>query len=126
MAAVEFKSSAKQAAASNDLALLYLANDLIQRSKIKKQSDFHSKFKPHLPHVFSRLVSEGITAINQQSISKIIDVWANRDVYPKEVLEGLQATLTKKVAAASQEEVVVDDRVLLSDFKATPARGQQV
>ena len=57
----QIKKSAKP------LALVYLANDLIQRSKIKNQTDFCEKFQPLLPDVFELLMGR-VSAIDEKAI----------------------------------------------------------
>jgi regulator of Ty1 transposition protein 103 len=71
------------------LPLIYLANDLIQRSKIKGTTDFWLLFKPTLSPVLSKLMMR-TTAIESQAILKVIEVWQNRQVYEEDFLQGLK------------------------------------
>ena len=88
--------------------MVYLANDLIQRSKISGHTGFHAKFQPILPSVFDRLMTK-INAIDESSIKKVIDVWRNRKVYPKEFLDSL------KTISVSDEPHPVEP-IKLKDF----------
>ena len=71
------------------LPLVYLANDLIQRSKIKGTTEFWTLFKPALAPVFQKLLLKA-TAIDSQGIIKVIEVWKNRQVYDADFLVTLQ------------------------------------
>lgn len=74
------------------LALVYLANDLIQRSKIKGNTNFWQIFKPELTQTLERLMLK-VNAIDSQAILKVVDVWKNRQVYDDEFLSTLKTKI---------------------------------
>lgn len=89
---------------SRKVAFVYLANDLIQKSKHKQKKgqtvtlDYCKAFEPHLQEVltvlFEILGTENVEI--QTAILKVIQVWQTRSVYPEAMLAELQQTLMDK------------------------------
>ena len=79
------------------MSYIYLANDLIQRSKIKNQKpEFWSIFQPHLEEALTALLDVKSCKLDSQQkldILKVIDVWKQRNVYPNEFVDPLYQKL---------------------------------
>ena len=77
--------------AEKQISFMYLANDLIQRSKIKKiEPEFWKFFQDHLEEVLLRLFNPLETKLDSQQkfdLMKVIDVWRQRTVYPKDFVD---------------------------------------
>ena len=82
------------------VSYLYLANDLIQRSKIKNQKpEFWTYFKDHLYEALTTLFDPKTCKLDSQQkldILKVIDVWRSRSVYPAEVADPLYDKLVEQ------------------------------
>lgn len=74
------------------MALFYLANDVIQTCKRKNARIFQETFR--------RLLTEAIPHVRVDSLKKnverVIDVWAERNVYDKDFVAKLKQSLMKK------------------------------
>ena len=79
------------------MSYIYLANDLIQRSKIKNQKpEFWSIFQPYLEEALTALLDVKSCKLDSQQkldILKVIDVWKQRNVYPNEFVDPLYQKL---------------------------------
>ena len=79
------------------VSYLYLANDLIQRSKIKNQKpEFWTFFQQHLQEALTALFNPKTCKLDSQQkldILKVIDVWRQREVYSAEFADPLYEKL---------------------------------
>ena len=96
------------------LALVYLANDLIQKSKIKKTADFNDWFYGVIAEVLVQL-KDRVSDHELKAMIKVVDVWLNRKIYEKDWLESLKHKLT-----AFAVEVPDGDIIKLADFGPKP------
>jgi regulator of Ty1 transposition protein 103 len=81
---------------TNKLPYIYLANDIIQNSAFKKMA-FQEIFFKHLLEVFP-LLYHVVTDKVKKEIHKLIDIWAERNVYGSEKLNSLRNLLTPKIS----------------------------
>ena len=103
------------------MALVYLLNDLVQRSKIKKMAGFHSVFEPHLSGVFQKLSTKALTAIDLQATLKVLDVWKHRELYPPSALAEWRQVLQQP-----SEALESSDAITLRDFKQFKIPGTKL
>jgi hypothetical protein len=75
------------------LALFYLANDVIQNCKRKNARIFQDTFRQHLLAAIEFVKTDS----NKKSIERVIDVWAERNVYEKEFVNKLKDALNSKL-----------------------------
>uniref|UniRef100_A0A3B3DBS8 Regulation of nuclear pre-mRNA domain containing 2b n=1 Tax=Oryzias melastigma TaxID=30732 RepID=A0A3B3DBS8_ORYME len=73
------------------LNLFYLANDVIQNCKRKNAAVFRSAFSDVLPN--AALLIDGKV---RKSVERIFTIWAERNVYPEEVIAQFKTCLNKK------------------------------
>ena len=82
------------------VSYIYLANDLIQRSKIKNQKpEFWTFFQEHLYEALTTLFSPKSCKLDTQQkidILKVVDVWRQREVYPVEFAESIYNKLVEQ------------------------------
>jgi hypothetical protein len=76
---------------SKQLASLYLVNDIIQNSAFQKLA-LHEALYPHVVEVFPRVYHTGNNKLKIE-IERIVDIWADRKVYPEENLNYLKQML---------------------------------
>jgi hypothetical protein len=76
---------------SNKLPCLYLVNDIIQNSYFQKLA-LHDIFYTHVVEAFPRVYHTGNNKIKIE-IVRLVDIWAERKVYPEENLNHLRQML---------------------------------
>ena len=79
---------------------MYLANDLIQRSRIRQKGPpFWQLFKPHLEKCLTAmfgLQTGKLEAQQKLDILKVVDVWRQRKVYSKDFADRLHRKLVEE------------------------------
>ncbi|KAF6739540.1 Regulation of nuclear pre-mRNA domain-containing protein 2 [Oryzias melastigma] len=82
----------KKSDSNHRLNLFYLANDVIQNCKRKNAAVFRSAFSDVLPNA-ALLIKDGKV---RKSVERIFTIWAERNVYPEEVIAQFKTCLNKK------------------------------
>lgn len=110
-AAVDQRQSSSSKEPSNrrkQLHVLYLVNDLLHNTKFHADlSSFHvplsRSLQPHLIDLFGQASASGQEAYNKhcKKISTLLDLWEQKDYYPKAYLEELRDA-TRTVPRAGQ------------------------
>lgn len=77
---------------SNKIAFVYLSNDIIHKSKAEKLG-FHKLFFNHITEVFPIIFNE-VHEKSKKEIQRIIDIWIDRTIYEKSLLNYLKQLLT--------------------------------
>lgn len=77
---------------SNKIAFVYLANDIIHKSKAEKVG-FHKLFFNHITEAFPIIFNE-VHDKSKKEIQRIIDIWIDRSIYEKSLLNYLKQLLT--------------------------------
>ncbi len=80
---------------SNKLPYVYLANDIIQNSSFRKLN-FHESFFRHILEVYP-LLYHIVNDKTKREIHRMIDIWAERNIYDSEKLNSLKCLLTPKI-----------------------------
>jgi hypothetical protein len=76
----------------NKIAFVYLANDIIHKSKAEKVG-FYKLFFNHITEVFPIIFNE-VHEKSKKEIQRIIDIWIDRSIYEKSLLNYLKQLLT--------------------------------
>lgn len=71
---------------------MYLANDVIQNSK-KKGPEYGLSFAPFLGKAFKHIAQNCEDEKTFKSLGRILDVWGEREVYEKDMIKELKASL---------------------------------
>lgn len=79
------------------LALFYLANDVIQNCKRKNAKIYQDTFKKVLTEAIRFVRSESI----KKNVDRVLDVWLERQVYDKELIDTLKQTLNSTLKASN-------------------------
>ncbi|KAK7203754.1 RNA polymerase II-binding domain-containing protein [Myxozyma melibiosi] len=86
------------------LALIYLANEVIQQSRARKREEFLKAFAPVIADVIENTYRQ-TNADLQAKIRRVVDVWRQRDIFARSVLDDIQNRLNdadqKKPKAAA-------------------------
>uniref|UniRef100_T1JFR8 Regulation of nuclear pre-mRNA domain-containing protein 2 n=1 Tax=Strigamia maritima TaxID=126957 RepID=T1JFR8_STRMM len=98
----------RKAKSSHRLALLYVANDVIQNSKRKSNSSFADSWANVLKDVMPLVRDEKIIS----QVERILTVWEERNVYESEFVDNIRNALTTAKTRASI------DTKLLTEFKS--------
>uniref|UniRef100_A0A1B6CBR7 CID domain-containing protein n=1 Tax=Clastoptera arizonana TaxID=38151 RepID=A0A1B6CBR7_9HEMI len=69
------------------LTLMYLANDVIQNSR-KKGPEFNKEFAGVLREAFHVIGGPKLSDKTRKCISRLLQVWEERNVYDKKLVEG--------------------------------------
>lgn len=80
---------------SNKLPYVYLANDIIQNSSFRKLN-FHESFFRIILEVYP-LLYHIVNDKTKKEIHRMIDIWAERNIYDSEKLNSLKSLLTPKI-----------------------------
>ncbi|XP_055950126.1 regulation of nuclear pre-mRNA domain-containing protein 1B-like [Argiope bruennichi] len=85
----------KKAKASRKLTFMYLANDVIQNSK-KKGPEFSKEFSTVLSKAFAHVNESVNEPKTKQGLERIINVWADRNVYDHSIISSFRAAMGAK------------------------------
>eukprot|EP01112_Ceratiomyxa_fruticulosa_P014083 TRINITY_DN4009_c1_g1_i1.p1 TRINITY_DN4009_c1_g1~~TRINITY_DN4009_c1_g1_i1.p1 ORF type:complete len:534 (+),score=108.03 TRINITY_DN4009_c1_g1_i1:246-1847(+) len=77
-----------KAARDRKIIFLYLANDIMQNSR-KKGGEFIKYFSRCIPSSILH-VSQDCTPEDKRAIERLLDIWAERRVYPKDYVESIK------------------------------------
>lgn len=80
------------APANKRLALIYLANEVSQQSRIKKWNQFTEAFAKRVPGALGYVYRQASADIKPR-IKRVADVWRQRQVFPEDVLDKIDAAL---------------------------------
>lgn len=121
----------RKSKSSHQLALFYLANDIVQHSRRKQSLSFLEEFKPALRQA-ARLTNDAKTVA---AISRVLNIWSERAIYPQEFIDELRgplgraesrklALISKIVSDYSLKEVVEGVEALARLEKGTQASAE--
>ncbi|KAK7591085.1 hypothetical protein V9T40_002698 [Parthenolecanium corni] len=77
---------------SRQLTLMYLANDVLQNSK-KKGPEYGKQFGTVLKKAYEIMGGDSCSEKTQKSLQRLLQIWEERGVYPKEFILELKAAL---------------------------------
>jgi len=99
-------------------AMLYLANDILQKCKYNAQNtkDFLDIFRPILLEAVKITVDQRQDELKAE-FSKIFQIWRDRKIYPKDFLKDLQASLAQKEKFEPVSEEVIKNTLPESAVK---------
>lgn len=86
---------------SHRLTLLYLANDVIQNARKKSIKEYLESFQLVLPHIMQLLSDTTI----RKNVLRVLDIWIQRNIYPKDFIESLKNQLSNDVAATASKKI---------------------
>ncbi|KAK4152939.1 RNA polymerase II-binding domain-containing protein [Chaetomidium leptoderma] len=76
------------------LNMVYLANEVVQQSKARHKEDFLNAFSPFIADATS-VAYKGAPADVQGKLRRVVDVWGERNIFDKEVLQDLDNRLSE-------------------------------
>jgi len=82
--APEWEKYLAKAPIQKKLAIIYLANDVVQQSRAKRKTEFINAFAKLLPRSLSQAYKEVPEPVKQK-IKKIVDIWQQRRIFPEPV-----------------------------------------
>ncbi|KAK3901501.1 RNA polymerase II-binding domain-containing protein [Staphylotrichum tortipilum] len=74
------------------LNMIYLANEVTQQSKARHKEDFLNAFSPFIADAAS-VAYKGAPSDVQSKLRRVIDVWRERNIFDKDVLNDLESRL---------------------------------
>ncbi|KAK4148215.1 RNA polymerase II-binding domain-containing protein [Dichotomopilus funicola] len=84
----------KDLPSSKRLNMIYLANEVTQQSKARHKEDFLQAFSPFIADATS-VAYKGASVDVQGKLRRVVDVWRERNIFGKEVLEDLNNRLAE-------------------------------
>lgn len=87
------------------LALVYVANEIVQQSKARRKIEFVDAFGAYIPDAFAVAYSDSSPQIRER-IVRTLKVWRDRQVYPNDYLDNLDAQIGVGVASNTVPSVL--------------------
>lgn len=76
------------------LVLIYLANEVVQQSRARGKQDFLLAFEPIMIEGVGASY-KGQSSETQNKIRRVVEVWRQRSVFDRKILEGVEAKMTE-------------------------------
>lgn len=87
-----FMTKLKGASGTKRIALLYLANEIVQQSKARRKEDFLIAFSPVIAEA-TAIAYKGSSADIQEKIRRVVEVWRARQIFD----EAIQSSVERRV-----------------------------
>ncbi|KAH6641461.1 RNA polymerase II-binding domain-containing protein [Chaetomium tenue] len=84
----------KDLPSSKRLNMIYLANEVVQQSKARHKEDFLNAFSPFIADATS-VTYKGAPVDVQGKLRRVMDVWRERSIFDKEVMQDLEHRLAE-------------------------------
>ncbi|GAB0133162.1 hypothetical protein EsDP_00001577 [Epichloe bromicola] len=82
----------KDSSSTKRLSLMYLANEVVQQSRIRHKDDFVIAFSPVIAEATS-LAYKGSPAEIQAKLRRVMDVWKDRSIFEAPIQKAIEARL---------------------------------
>ncbi|KAI1097036.1 DUF618-domain-containing protein [Rostrohypoxylon terebratum] len=82
----------KDSTSHKRLNLIYLANEVAQQTKARHKEDFVVAFSPVIAEAVATAY-KGASADIQNRIQRVVDVWKDRDIFEKPILEAIDTRI---------------------------------
>lgn len=82
----------KDSGSNKRLNLIYLANEVVQQSKLRKKDDYLIAFSPIVAEA-TAIAYKGATNEVQQKIRRVVEVWRQRQIFEPTILEAVEARI---------------------------------
>ncbi|KAI0377428.1 DUF618-domain-containing protein [Hypomontagnella monticulosa] len=82
----------KDSTSHKRLFLIYLANEVAQQTKARRREDFVVAFSPIIAEAVGTAY-KGAPSDIQNRIQRVVDVWKDREVFEKPILEAIEARI---------------------------------
>lgn len=110
-----------EAPVKSKLALVYLANDVVQQAKSRKKDEFVQAFAAVIPEALEHVYGEVDKPVKDR-INRVVKVWAERSVLPQNVQQDIEGRLGSESALATVlPELVPVTKSTTQYFKARQA-----
>ncbi|KYK59720.1 hypothetical protein DCS_00854 [Drechmeria coniospora] len=106
----------KDSSSTRRLSLVYLANEVVQQSRIRHKEDFVIAFSPVVAEATS-VAYRGAPAEIQAKLRRVIDVWKDRSIFEPPIQAAIEARL---------EELDKSRGATNPGFRESPFRGSTV
>ncbi|KAI6179415.1 CID domain-containing protein [Aphelenchoides besseyi] len=93
------------------IALIYVMNDAVQTAKLKKDSSVSIAFHPYVVNAIA-LASDDV----KKPINRCLEIFRERHIFPKHVIDEMQAALDGEQSTETAEEFLDDGTVLDPDL----------
>lgn len=100
--APEWETYLNKSPVQKKLAVIYLANDVVQQSRAKRKTEFIDAFNKLLPRALSQAYSE-VPEPTKKKISKIVNIWRERKIFPHPVELHTGETINGSASAAEDD-----------------------
>ncbi|KAL2268552.1 hypothetical protein VTJ83DRAFT_3398 [Remersonia thermophila] len=84
----------KDLPSSKRLNMIYLANEVTQQSKARHKEDFPNAFSPFIADA-TAVAYRGAPTDVQAKLRRVVDVWKERSIFDKEILQDLENRLAE-------------------------------
>ncbi|KAI4252261.1 MAG: hypothetical protein LQ352_004393 [Teloschistes flavicans] len=85
------------------LTLIYLANEVVQQSKIRRKEDFIGAFSPVVVEG-TATAYKGATSDVQEKIRRTVGVWSDRKIFDKTIQDAVEARISELDKSRSEKK----------------------
>ncbi|KAI4203103.1 MAG: hypothetical protein LQ350_002151 [Teloschistes chrysophthalmus] len=93
----------REAPGNKRLTLIYLANEVVQQSKLRRKEDFVVAFSPIIAEA-TATVYRGATSDVQEKIKRTTEVWSARKVFDKTIQDTIEARIVEMDKSRSEKK----------------------
>ena len=83
------------------LNLVYLANEVVQQSRLRRKTEFPDAFAPIIADAIL-LAYKGAAADVQQKLRRVVEVWRSRSVFEAPIVDAVESRLDGRSSSISK------------------------
>ncbi|KAF2279644.1 DUF618-domain-containing protein [Westerdykella ornata] len=87
---------------SKKLPLIYVANEVVQQSRIKKKEEFIRAFEPLIAEATVTAFKTATPSSAQEKIRRVVDVWRDRQIFRPDILQQIDAGMASRAPSRKQ------------------------
>ncbi|KAI0118464.1 DUF618-domain-containing protein [Hypoxylon sp. NC0597] len=110
----------KDSTSHKRLTLIYLANEVAQQTKARHREDFIVAFSPIIAEAVATAY-KGAPADTQNRIQRVVDVWRDRDIFEKPILDAIDARIHEINQARGTAKAGLGGSIFKSAASSIPA-----
>ncbi|OTA82409.1 hypothetical protein M434DRAFT_401008 [Hypoxylon sp. CO27-5] len=110
----------KDSTSHKRLTLIYLANEVAQQTKARHREDFIVAFSPIIAEAVATAY-KGAPADTQNRIQRVIDVWREREIFEKPILDAIDARVHEINQARGSAKAGLGGSIFKSAASSIPA-----
>ncbi|KAI1133913.1 DUF618-domain-containing protein [Hypoxylon sp. FL0543] len=110
----------KDSTSHKRLTLIYLANEVAQQTKARHRDDFIVAYSPIIAEAVATAY-KGAPADTQGRIQRVVDVWRDRDIFEKPILDAIEARIHEINQSRGTAKAGLGGSIFKSSASSIPA-----